>query len=356
MSTVHDAGRGGMDRRTALTLMARAGAAVALNAGVLSKARAQTAPAVTYATDIRVELKLLAPNVYAYVQREAPGQSNLSISNCGIVAGADYLLAIDTTSAPIQAKRFIASGQQATGKRFKRVVITHHHGDHIGGIQYFEGADVIAHEQCRIMMAKQVGQPKPASWAKSEHWADGTEEYKLTLPNQTYSDKLSYSDYGDTPVELFFPGRSHTTGDTLVHLPRQKILFLGDIGFFGVTPLNGSGYVSGWIQVCDMILAMDVQTIVPGHGPVGGKAELADMRDYLILIQREARKRFDSGMTAGRAAADIDLGKYKTWTDPERIANNVARLYSEFNGTITPDLDRDAVTKARDEYYALKSR
>jgi hypothetical protein len=101
---------------------------------------------------------------------------------------------------------------------------------------------------------------------------------------------------------------------------------------------------------------MDVQTIVPGHGPVGGKAELADMRDYLILIQREARKRFDSGMTAGRAAADIDLGKYKTWTDPERIANNVARLYSEFNGTITPDLDRDAVTKARDEYYALKSR
>ena len=346
----------GMNRRTALTLMVRAGAAIAMNASVLSTARAQTAPPVTYAADVKAELKQIAPNVYAYLQREGPGQSNLSISNCGFVAGGDSLFAIDATSAPIQAKRFIAAANQATGKRFKRLVITHHHSDHIGGIQFFEGADVVAHEQCRAMMAKLIGQPKPASWAARPNWADGTEQFKLTLPNETYSDRITYSDYGDTPVELFFPGRSHTTGDTLVHLPRQKIIFLGDIGFFGVTPLNGSGYLEGWIKVCDMILGMDVETIVPGHGPVAGKAELAEMRDYLILMWREGRKRFDAGMSAGRAAADIDLGKYQTWADADRIANNVARLYSEFKGTITPDLDRDAAVAARDEYYALKTR
>jgi len=272
------------------------------------------------------------------------------------VAGADSLLAVDATSAPIQAKRFIAAGQQVTGRRFKRVVISHHHPDHIGGIQYFEGADVIAHEQCRAMMAKFAGLPKFASWDKRQNWADGTEDFKLTLPNVTYSERMALHDYGDTLVEFIYPGPAHTTGDTLVYLPREKIIFLGDIGFFDVAPLNGSGYVEGWIKVCDMILAMDVETIVPGHGPVGGKAELADMRDYLVLIQREAKKRFDAGMSAGRAAADIDLGRYRSWTDADRIANNVARLYSEFNGTIMPDSDRDAAVKAREEYFALKTR
>src|ERR1700686_2268597 len=338
MSTIHNADRGGIDRRAALTLMT--GAAVALNVGAPSAAQAQTAPAFSppqvlngadarfFPTDIRSEMKRLAPNVYAYVQLQPPGWSNFNISNCGIIAGADFMLAIDATAAPIMAKRFLAAAQQAAGKRVKRLVITHFHGDHTGGIQFVEGAEIIAHERCRATMAKLVGQPKPANWAKRENWADGPEEFRWTLPNQTYSDMMTYYD-DDTPVELIYPGPAHTDGDTLVYLPKQRILFTGDIGGFGVTPLNGSGYVAGLIKTCDKILAMDVETIVPGHGPVGGKAELADMRDYFVLLQREGKKRFDAGMTAGRAAADIDLGKYKTWPDSGRIATNMARMYSE---------------------------
>jgi len=127
-ATAH-AGGMRLHRRDMLALMGGAGAAAALYGGDGARARAQGALGPTYATDITAELKKLAPNVYAYVQREAVGQSNLSISNCGIVAGADSLLAVDATSAPIQAKRFIAVGQQVTGKRFKRVIISHHHPD-----------------------------------------------------------------------------------------------------------------------------------------------------------------------------------------------------------------------------------
>jgi hypothetical protein len=79
-------------------------------------------------------------------------------------------------------------------------------------------------------------------------------------------------------------------------------------------------------------------------------------RDYYILIQREGRKRFDFGINAGRAAADIDLGKYKTWPDAGRIATNMARLHAEFSGTITPDSDFNAFVKARDEYTGLTSQ
>ena len=69
-----------------------------------------------------------------------------------------------------------------------------------------------------------------------------------------------------------------TTADdsgTLVYLPKQKTLFTGDIGVFGLTPLNGSGHVAGLIETCDRILAMDVGTIVPRHGPVGNALEPA---------------------------------------------------------------------------------
>lgn len=101
--------------------------------------------------------------------------------------------------------------------------------------------------------------------------------------------------------------------------------------------------MAGLIKTCDAILAMDVETAVPGHGPVDRKAELAEIRGYYLLIQRELRKRFDFGMTAGRAAAGIDLGKRKTWVDAGRIATNMVRLYAEFSGSITPQSDFNAI-------------
>ena len=132
--------------------------------------------------------------------------------------------------------------------------------------------------------------------------------------------------YGDTQVDFLWPGRAHTSGDALVKMPKDKILFMGDIAFFGVTPLNGSGFVDDWIKVCDEYWQIDSgETIVPGHGPVGGKAQLKEMRGYLELLWREGRKKFDAGVSAGRAAAEIDLGKYASWTDADRIATNMAR-------------------------------
>ena len=175
------------------------------------------------------------------------------------------------------------------------------------------------------------------------------------IPNLSFSEKLTLHQDA-TNIELINLGPAHTVGDTLVYLPNEKILFAGDIGSFGVTPLHGSGYAAGVIKTCDKILEMDVVTIVPGHGPVGGKTELAEMRDYFILIQREGKKHYDAGVTAGRAAAEIDLGKYNSWVDVDRISTNMARMYSEFSGTISPDQDFASFVKAREEYTALKRR
>jgi cyclase len=98
---------------------------------------------------------------------------------------------------------------------------------------------------------------------------------------------------------------------------------------------------------------MDVETIVPGHGPIGGKNELAEVREYFLILKREARKRFDAGMSPGKAAADIKMGKFDNWIGAERNLLNTFRLYNEFDGTLTPIWDLDRLRRAIEEYNSI---
>jgi len=83
----------------------------------------------------------------------------------------------------------------------------------------------------------------------------------------------------------------------------------------------------------------DADVIVPGHGPVGTKQDLKRMRDYLALVQREAKVRFAAGMPAAAAAGDIKLGVYASWSDAERILPNVMRCYQEFRDELDQPMD-----------------
>ena len=306
------------------------------------------------ATDIRSELKMLAPNVYAFLQREAPGQSNFSVSNFGIVVGPKTLLAIDAGGGPQHARNFLAAAKPL-GKPFDRVILTHEHPDHIVGLTQFPpGIEIVAQEETRAQMVK-MGQPRtPAYWATNPAWGNASDVNRVILPTVTFHDRMSVF-YGDTQVDIVWPGRAHTSGDALIRVPKARVIFLGDIGFFGVTPLNGSGFIADWIKVCDKLLQdPEAVTLVPGHGPVGGKEDLKEMRGYLALLLREGRRSYDAGISPGRAAAQLDLGKYASWTDADRVATNMARLYSELKGTIGPDMDRNLASQAVQEYNQLK--
>jgi cyclase len=306
------------------------------------------------ATVINTQLKQLAPNVYAFLQREAKGQSNLSISNFGCVVGPKSMLAVDAGGGPQHARNFIAA-MKFTGKPFDRLVITHEHPDHIVGLTQFPpGIEIIAQEETRAEMVK-MGQPQtPAYWATNPAWGRPGDVNRVILPTVTFHDRMSIW-YGENQVDLFWPGRAHTTGDAIIALPKEKIAFLGDIAFFDVTPLAASGFFGDWIKVCDRLIAdPNIQTIVPGHGPIGGKVELIEMKGYLELVMREGRKALDKGISAGRAAAELDLGRYATWTDADRIAPNMARVYSELRGTIGMAQDRGGAGEAMAEYNRIK--
>jgi len=300
----------------------------------------------------KTELRQLAPNVYAYTQATGPGVDNASLSNAGVIVGEDSMMAIDALGPPIHAKAFIAAARRATGKSFGRVVNTHHHRDHSNGNCFFLPAEIVAHEFCRQAVIDQGIPAHP--YDNRPDWQQGMNELKLAPPTTTFLDRLTYH-YADQDVELIFNGPAHTFGDVMVYLPRRKILFAADIAFFYVTPAGHNGHITKWIEAIDKIMAMDVETIVPGHGPIGGKKELAETRAYLDLLAREVRKRHGAGMRAGQAAAGIDMGRFANWTNPERNVWNTVRLYAEFNGTLTPEMDVAATDRAMAEYTKLKA-
>ena len=93
------------------------------------------------------------------------------------------------------------------------------------------------------------------------------EGIELEPPTRTFDDRLTV-DVGGRAVELIEVGPAHTAGDTIVHVPDAATVFTGDILFIGGTPIVWAGPLSNWVAACDLMLELDVDTVVPGHGPV----------------------------------------------------------------------------------------
>ncbi len=153
----------------------------------------------------------------------------------------------------------------------------------------------------------------------------------LTPPHETFSGRHEIK-VGDKTVQLFEVGPAHTKGDTLVYLPEERILYTGDIIFNEGTPISWAGPMSNWIKACDMILDMDVDIVVPGHGAITDKSGVRAIRGYLDYVTDETRKRYDRGMSPLEAAFDIDVSDYVHWGDAERLVVSVQVLYDEFEG------------------------
>jgi glyoxylase-like metal-dependent hydrolase (beta-lactamase superfamily II) len=160
------------------------------------------------------------------------------------------------------------------------------------------------------------------------------------LPTRTFSGTLDLK-VGDKAVQLIEVGPAHTQGDVLVHVPGDRTVFTGDVLFIDGTPLMWAGPVRNWIAACEKITAMDVDVIVPGHGPITDKAGVRRVAEYLGYVDREAKARFDAGLSVRDAALDIALGDYASWGDAERIAVNVDSLYREYrgDGKVTPVIE-----------------
>ena len=121
-----------------------------------------------------------------------------------------------------------------------------------------------------------------------------------------------------------------------MYAPGERVLFSGDILFSRAHPIAWAGPVSNWIAACDRILAMDVDVIVPGHGPVAAPGAVRELKAYFEYLYAEARARRAEGLTALQAARSISLDRWADWGERERLVVNVASIYSELSGEPAP--------------------
>ena len=193
------------------------------------------------------------------------------------------------------------------------VVNTHANGDHCYGNELVAGAEIIA----STATAEEMAEVSPAMLAGlnaapgevgdlfrsffGDFQFDGI---TLTPPTRTFEGRLSV-DVGGREVELIEVGPAHTRGDTIVYVPDAKTVFTGDILFINGTPIVWAGPLANWVAACDLMLGMDVDVVVPGHGPLTDKAGIAAVRDYLAFVDAEATARHDAGVDAFEAAKEI---------------------------------------------------
>ncbi len=281
----------------------------------------------------KTELQEVAHNVFAYVQ----AHGEFGVSNAGLIVDRDSAIAVDALMVPSMTRRFRAAIKKVSQHSISKLINTHHHIDHTGGNHFFRDSQIISHTRARDEIIR-TGVPADLLKQVMPRFGAEFDKLKVAAPAVTFTDRLTLHQASRT-IELHHPGAAHTFGDALVHLPKERVLFAGDIAFHYVTPLAFQGHVGNWIKVANRILKMDVETIVPGHGQVGTKRELRAMRDYLQFIRREAQKRFTAGLSELEAAHDIQLGIYARWREPERILPNVMRLYQEFRNELEQPLD-----------------
>ncbi|MBF8274537.1 MAG: beta-lactamase domain protein [Magnetococcales bacterium] len=250
-------------------------------------------------------LTKLADNVYAYVGVKDASATHSFAANAGIVIGRDGVLVIDTLISAKEGNRFLADIRKVTKKPIKYVVNTHTHLDHALGNCVFAklGATVISHEADQAKLAAQGADmlKNAGNYGLKPGDMVGT---TVVVPTLAFSNQLSI-DLGGENVRLIRGTASHTEGSLIVFLPARKLLFSGDILFTDFHPYLVDGDFEGWAKTLDNMLAMDVERIVPGHGPLSTKKDLQEMKEYLALFDTKAKELTTASQDAEAIAADL---------------------------------------------------
>ncbi len=265
----------------------------------------------------------VADGVFGYIQPDG----SWWINSCGVIAGKDRTVVIDTCATELRTRRLIDTVREKTGSRVSTLINTHHHGDHTHGNYLLDDATIIAHEKCRELIVDH-GITKYEGVFAVEEWG----ELRARAPELTFRDSLTlYVD--DIRAEIQHVGTAaHTTNDVVVWLPEQSVLFSGDLVFNGGTPFAIMGSISGSRAAMGFLRGLEAQTIVPGHGAVCGPEHIEIVDSYFAWIQETAATAREAGLNPLEAAREADLGHFAELSDTERLVANLHRAYAELDG------------------------
>ena len=296
-------------------------------------------------------LSEVGDGIWAWIQ----GDGSWGWSNSGLVAGeGGRSLLVDTLFTEGLTADMLAAYRRATpaADEIDVLVNTHSNGDHTFGNRLAGGARIVGSAACAAEMEE-----RPAAFFRAIYDDPGAfgavgaffaetmfphfdlADIHHVPPNDTFTGTRTV-EVGGRRVELTELGPAHTRGDVIAHVPDARVVFTGDILFSGGHPIVWAGPVSNWIAACDHILGLDVETVVPGHGPVGGKGAVRDLRAYLTHVETQARAAYEAGLPWDEAAWEVGYEAFDSWLDRERVVANVAAVYRELSGgAVDPSLE-----------------
>jgi len=283
----------------------------------LCLAQAQPAPAVAPKPDYRIQQ--LRPNLAVLT---SPG------GNIAVWSGPSGVVLVDDGLAGLAAQLLEAVGRVSKGP-IRFVVNTHWHPDHTGGNEVLAkaGATIIAHESVRDRMmepqqfVEESATKVPAATA-------------VALPVVTFTNTMALQLDGER-IGIVHVADAHTDSDVVVRWQDANAVHLGDLfcnGGYPFIDLASGGSLAGIVAALEGVLArIDSQTIViPGHGPVATRADLAAYRDMLVTVGRKVREAVEAGasvdeVSAAHPTADFDERYAKGAVSPERFIHTLYR-------------------------------
>ncbi len=287
--------------------------------------------------DKTVSFDELAPGLYGYTAEGDP--------NSGVVVGDDSVLVVDAQATPALAGDVLARIRGVTDKPVRHVVLTHYHAVRVLGASAYRGAEIIASDIARAMIAERGQQDMDSEIGRFPRLFRGKEGIPgLTWPTLTFHRRMTLY-LGRREVQIIHIGRSHTAGDTVVWLPKERVLFSGDVVEFGATPYCGDAHFTDWPATLDAARALGAEARVPGRGrslvnrqecEEGIEGTRAFTSDLFAIVRRAASGGASLNEVYARAMNEM-RPKYGHWVIFEHcMPFNVSRAYDEAQGLDTP--------------------
>ena len=255
------------------------------------------------------------------------------LTNAGIIIGDDSVLIIDSLRVPSFARDLIKDVKDITDKPIQFVIDTHSHWDHSWGNEEFPDATIIGHKNC---YAEMIDVEWNEQWRKkvtssNDPWSEEGNIVNITPPNMTFETSMQLY-FGGRELDLKYFGRAHTSGDIYIHLPKEKIVFTGDVAQDGGVPYLGDCYPVDWPDTDNKLAALPIERFMSGHGPIGDHKALEGARDFIHNLVDSVKSAIADGQNSVQASESVIAQltpEYGNWRSFDRIGENLTSVYEK---------------------------
>lgn len=250
------------------------------------------------------------------------------MANSTVIIGDKGVILVDSGGTDEVGKHLAKAIARITPKPVTHIINTHHHGDHVLGNVAFKGAEVISSEQCKVLVEK-----TGMEWVQIMENMVGR-KFPNTIPvpaKRTFKDESSNSSSLQGVKMVFWvPRGAHSPGDMMVYLPDDRVLIGGDILVNTTMPAMRDGHIRNWIGALSKAREFDATSIVPGHGPMMNKSDVAQLHNLLAGFYAGVEAGYKKGLSDSEIRGTLDLGDWKKLHDFEvNMGANINRAYLE---------------------------